>query len=578
MVRPIVHRIVALALLLSFTAMMVGQQRVDDPDGGQTGTASSAQKTAVSGPPEGPMEVPDDAYVPVPREARRTSPAQRRVRNGAVSIQVNVDAGGNNILDDAANEPSIAVNPLRPNWMVIGWRQFDTIDNNFRQAGWAWSHDGGRTWTFPGVVDPGVFRSDPVLDADSDGNFYYNSLGIDPDYHCDIFKSIDGGVTWNNGVYAFGGDKTWMAIDRTGGIGHNNIYHAWDQWGCCGDDWFTRSTDGAQTFDEPIPIPERPMWGVTAVQPGGEVYVAGRRTSTNTEFIVAKSSTVQDPGSPLQFDFAVPVSLGGDLEYYLGDGPNPGGLMGQVWIAADHSGGPTHGNLYVLSSVNPPGPDRMDVHFVRSTDGGLTWSDPVRVNDDAVDWAWQWFGTLSVAPNGRIDVIFNDTRNDESHGNSSELFYTYSTDAGETWSANEPISPAFDPHLGWPQQDKLGDYYDMVSDRLGVHIAYAATFNGEQDVYYLRLGEYDCNGNGVPDPQDIADGVSSDCNDNGIPDECEFPPPCPADVNGDCVVNTADLLSLLGQWGESGVPEDINGDGIVNTEDLLALLAAWGPC
>jgi hypothetical protein len=462
--------------------------------------------------------------------------------------------------------------------MVIGWRQFDTIQSDFRQAGWAWSHDGGRMWTFPGVVDPGVFRSDPVLDADADGNFYYNSLTVDGFYYCDIFKSTDGGVTWDDGVYAFGGDKTWMAIDRTGGIGHNNIYHAWDYAGCCGDDWFTRSTDGAETFDDPVPIPERPMWGVTAVDSAGDVYVAGRRYSTSTEFIVAKSSTVQDPESPLQFDFAVPVDLGGSLEYFLGYGPNPGGLLGQVWIAADHSDGPTAGNLYVLSSVNPPGPDPLDVHFIRSTDGGTTWSDPVRVNDDANDWAWQWFATMSVSPDGRIDVIFNDTRNDEPQGNISELFYTYSTDAGETWSANEPISPPFDPLLGWPQQNKLGDYYDMVSDRLGAHIAYAATFNGEQDVYYLRLGEYDCNGNGVPDPQDIADGTSGDCNDNGIPDECEFPPPCPGDFDGDCEVGTADLLALLAAWGDSGGPEDINDDGVVDTADLLLLLAAWGPC
>ncbi|MDY7107665.1 MAG: sialidase family protein [Planctomycetota bacterium] len=540
--------------------------------------AIGVDRPSLAGVPTAPHETRGDDYVPVPPEARRIGPAPRWSRNGFVSIQVNTDAEGNNILDDAANEPSIAVDTNRPNWLVIGWRQFDTINSDFRQAGWAYSHDGGRTWTFPGVIDAGVFRSDPVLDADTEGNFYYNSLTIDPYYYCDIFKSTDGGVTWGEGVYAFGGDKTWMAIDRTGGIGADNIYHAWDYAGCCGDDWFTRSTDGAETFDPPVPVPERPMWGVTTVDAEGNVYVAGRRYSTNQQYIVAKSSTAQDPGVPLQFDGAVQVDLGGDFEYFLGSGPNPGGLMGQVWIAADHSDGPYAGNLYVLSSVNPPGPDPMDVHFIRSTDGGLTWSDPVRVNDDDNDAAWQWFATMAVSPDGRIDVIFNDTRNDSTGGTMSELFYTCSTDAGETWATNEPISPAFDPLIGWPQQNKLGDYYDMVSDRLGAHVAYAATFNGEQDVYYLRVGEYDCNGNGIPDPQDIADGTSGDCNANGIPDECEFPPPCPGDLDGDCVVGTADLLALLAAWGEAGGPADLNDDGTVNTADLLLLLGAWGPC
>src|SRR5438132_3684627 len=67
------------------------------------------------------------------------------------SYQANVDASGNNILGDAANEPSIAVDPTDPNKMAIGWRQFDTINSDFRQAGWGYTSDAGMTWTFPGV-------------------------------------------------------------------------------------------------------------------------------------------------------------------------------------------------------------------------------------------------------------------------------------------------------------------------------------------------------------------------------------------------------------------------------------------
>ena len=45
------------------------------------------------------------------------------------------------------------------------------ITSNIRQAGYGYSVDNGRSWTFPGVLDPGVFRSDPVLEADAAGNF-----------------------------------------------------------------------------------------------------------------------------------------------------------------------------------------------------------------------------------------------------------------------------------------------------------------------------------------------------------------------------------------------------------------------
>src|SRR6186713_943708 len=55
------------------------------------------------------------------------------------SYQANVDAQGNNIVGDAANEPSIAVDPTDSNMVAIGWRQFDTYQSDFRQAGYGYS-------------------------------------------------------------------------------------------------------------------------------------------------------------------------------------------------------------------------------------------------------------------------------------------------------------------------------------------------------------------------------------------------------------------------------------------------------
>jgi hypothetical protein len=49
----------------------------------------------------------------------------------------------------------------------------------------------------------------------------------------------------------------------------------------------------------------------------------------------------------------------------------------------------------------------------------------------------------------------------------------------------------------------------------------------------------------------------------------------PADLNGDGVVNGADLGSLLSQWGQPGTG-DLNGDGIVGGADIGIMLANWG--
>jgi len=56
-------------------------------------------------------------------------------------------------------------------------------------------------------------------------------------------------------------------------------------------------------------------------------------------------------------------------------------------------------------------------------------------------------------------------------------------------------------------------------------------------------------------------------------------PACPADLSGDGLVDTSDLILLLTAWGPcTACPHDLTGDGIVDMDDVLALLAAWGPC
>ena len=94
---------------------------------------------------------------------------------------------------------------------------------------------------------------------------------------------------------------------------------------------------------------------------------------------------------------------------------------------------------------------------------------------------------MSVAPNGRIDIVWLDTRDAPSGSDSSALYYSFSIDQGSTWSVNEKLSISFDPHIGYPNQSKMGDYFDMVSDNLGAHLAWANTFNGEEDVYYSHI-------------------------------------------------------------------------------------------
>ena len=262
------------------------------------------------------------------------------------SYQINVNAAGQNIVGDAANEPSFCIDPTNPNRMAVGWRQFNTVTNNFRQAGWAYTTNGGLNWKFPGVLTPGVFRSDPVLATDADGRFYYLSLMNAPNFHCDLWRSINGGVTWQNLGDAYGGDKAWMTIDTTTGMGRGNIYHVCSPWYTYSGyetNMFTRSTSGGASWLLPIWLPGSPYWGTLDVGPDGALYIVG---SDGPNFTVNRSTNAQNSSVTPVFDLTRTVSLGGAL---LFRGPiNPDGLLGQAGLAVDRSTGPTRGNVYLL--------------------------------------------------------------------------------------------------------------------------------------------------------------------------------------------------------------------------------------
>ena len=164
------------------------------------------------------------------------------------------------------------------------------------------------------------------------------------------------------------------------------------------------------------------------------------------------------------------------------------------------------------------------------------------------------------------------------------------------------------------------------------------TFDGQCGVSYLiRVAGYaeeagtgmievscagfcDCNGNGVPDQEEIDRGDVVDCDANGIPDSCQMAAEgtldcdqnghldlcdilsgvlddvdgdlvpdicqcdihpqacCQGDLDGDGVVSGPDLSLILGSWGTSAKNADLDGDGVVGGSDLALVLGAWGDC
>ena len=204
-------------------------------------------------------------------------------------------------------------------------------------------------------------------------------------------------------------------------------------------------------------FPMGPVYGTLDVDTNGNLFIGGEGNT----FYCVRSSNAQNGGVTPTFDRVTAVNLGGAI---VSGGINPAGLCGQAFLAVDRSGGPTNNNIYMLASVRPTGfSTGTDVMFARSTNGGQSFSAPIRINDDPVNHnKYHWFGTLSVAPNGRIDSVWLDTRN-AANNTDSQLFYSCSTDGGVTWAPNVAVSNSFNPFEGYPNQNKIGDYITIVS-------------------------------------------------------------------------------------------------------------------
>ena len=115
-----------------------------------------------------------------------------------------------------------------------------------------------------------------------------------------------------------------------------------------------------------------------------------------------------------------------------------GSQTGMGWTP---EGGPD--GTFVLAYAATPGDSatagRTDVVVRRSTDRGETWTEPVAINDDdPSDGYTSFYPELGVAPNGRVDVVWQDNR--QLGDFLMEVRSTYSTDGGATWAPNIAVT------------------------------------------------------------------------------------------------------------------------------------------
>ncbi len=134
---------------------------------------------------------------------------------------------------------------------------------------------------------------------------------------------------------------------------------------------------------------------------------------------------------------------------------------------------------YVYDSRNTSNGDSGNVFYIRSTDGGSTFSAPFQLNTDSTTRP-QWQPNLSVGEDGSLLAVWYDARESTTctKGNTSvpcyRMFARKSTDNGATWGADEPFSDVVTPLPGQPDPgivaEYAGDYdYSFASPSDHIH-------------------------------------------------------------------------------------------------------------
>lgn len=138
----------------------------------------------------------------------------------------------------------------------------------------------------------------------------------------------------------------------------------------------------------------------------------------------------------------------------------------------------TQGGRLFVGYLERDGPNQalFPVAFSRSLDGGLTWSSPVKVNDDT-SGRDQWMPALGVDGSDNLHLAWMDNRT----GNYN-VFYSTSKD-GRRWSKNLKVTDAETPGT----MVRPGDYMGLTVDSLGtVFLAWTDGRSGNYDIYFAR--------------------------------------------------------------------------------------------
>lgn len=350
-------------------------------------------------------------------------------------------------------EPSIAINPENPEQIIAG-----SVLNDFY-----YSKDGGKKWSSESMKSKYGVWGDPVLMFDTSSTAYYFHLAsykktshldrivcqkatIDANGDLSATDFDEGTFPEPNGQKVQ--DKQWTVVNPK----TNEIYMTWTQFDAYDSKEpqdssiivFAKSADKGATWSNPVRISyfagdclddDNTVEGaVPAVGPNGEIYV----TWTGPKGLVFQKSLDGGLTWMPREELILPQIGGWTLTI-----PGIFRANGLPILKCDLSDGPNRGTLYLNYCDQRNGEDDTDVWLLKSTDGGVNWSQPIRVNQDDSK-RHQFFTWIAVdQSSGNLYFVYYDRR--DTKDTDTKVYMSISRDGGASFTDLAMPQKAFTP-------------------------------------------------------------------------------------------------------------------------------------
>lgn len=392
-------------------------------------------------------------------------------------------------------EPSIAIHPDNPKIIAVG----TVLDDYY------FSKNGGKSWKSFTLKSPYGVYGDPVLTFDTKGKLYYFHLSSFPGVHLDrivcqtsiskkkkekYLEFTEGTFPKPNGTKVQ--DKHWVAVHPE----TNELYLTWTQFDAYhsnqpGDSSiivFSKSKDQGATWSDPIRISkfagdcldgDNTVEGaVPAVGPNGEIYV----TWTGPKGLVFQRSI--DGGETwLAEEQKIHAHVGG----WALNIPGIYRANGLPILKCDLSDGPNRGTLYLNWCDQQNGEDDTDVWLSKSTDGGRTWSERIRVNQDepGKQQFFTWF-TIDKSTGYLYFVYYDRRAHSDAH---TDVYMSVSRDGGNTFVDTRVSDQPF-----LPDESKFfGDYLNIEAVNGEIRPVWPRMDNGNISLWMALINELELN-------------------------------------------------------------------------------------